>query len=185
MSRRLWLGIALGLVALGVVLGSLFAIGVFAGNGRLAVAVHDAPCAACTHVWVTFSSVQVHESDTSGSGWTTLNVSGATVDLAALNGSQAAKVIGVDTLRAGHYEQIRIAVTHVAVTLATGANVTAHLTSAASADVNGAFDVKSGQTTEISVDIDLATSVHVTVQGGATVVTFTPNVGSVQVVSTA
>lgn len=183
MPTKLW-SIVLVIVAVtAVVLASLFFLGYFAGTGQLAVAVHDAPCTDCSHVYVTFTSVAVHESDMTGSGWTTLNVSGSTVDLMALNGTAFAKVIGVATLKAGHYQQVRLTVSHVAVVLAGGtANITASIPAATSADVNGAFNVTSGATTTISIDIDLASSLHVTGTGATASAVFTPNIGSVVVV---
>lgn len=164
------------------------AAGVFAymawvpgANGKLAVAVHDAPCSECAHVWVTFSSVSVHADNATGGGWTTLNVSGATVDLMALNGTAMAKVIGVSSLKAGHYEQVRLDVTNVTVALTNGTTIVAHVPNASSADVNGAFNITSGATTTISIDIDLQSSLHVVMQGPIAVATFTPNIGSVVV----
>ena len=182
MPKKLWMIVLSVVAASAVVLGSLYILGYLSGNGTLAVEVHDAPCSGCTHVWVSFSSVAAHESDMTGSGWTTLSVSNATIDLMALNGSAFAKVIGVDTLKAGHYEQIRISVSKVAVTLVGGANISAYVPTADSGDVNGAFDIASGGSTTISIDIDLASSLHVTDGGAMVNATFTPNVGSVVVV---
>ena len=181
MSTKLWPIVLAVAGVTTVVVAALFFTGAFAGTGQLAVAVHDAPCAECSQVWVTFTSVAVHESDLSGNGWTTLNVSGATVDLMALNGSAFAKVIDVASLKTGHYEQVRLTVSHVAVVLVGGSNVTASLPDATSADVNGAFSVTSGATTTLSIDLDLATSLHVTGAGATLNATFTPNIGSVVV----
>src|SRR5690348_9009766 len=156
MLSKIWLPIGLSIA---VVVGVVGAIGVASywshtsGTGTLAVAVHDAPCSDCSHVWVQFSSVSVHQSGVNDSGWTTLNVSGSTVDLIALNGTALAKVIGVASLGVGHYEQVRIAVTSVVVGLSTGTNVTAAVPSVSSADAHGEFNISSGATTTISIAV--------------------------------
>ena len=183
MESRYWLAFIVGMVAVSaVVVGSVYFPGSPAGEGQLAVAVHDAPCTGCAHVWVTFDSVAVHRSNTTGSGWTTLNVSGATVDLLALNGTALAKVIGVSTLPTGSYEQIRLTVTNVTVMLGNGTTLVASIPSASSADVHGAFQIAPGATTTISIDIDLQSSLHVVESGPIASAVFTPNIGSVVVV---
>ena len=167
-----------------VVAGGLY-LGVahVSGDGRLAVAVHDAPCPGCAHVYVTFTSVSVHASGhNSSTGWTTLNVSGTTVDLEALNGSALAKVIGVTSLPAGHYEQIRLAVTNVSVVLANGTTIYASIPAASSGTVDGSFTISSGVMTTISIDVDLQSSLHVVEAGPMMTATFTPHIGSVFVV---
>lgn len=162
------------------------------GNGTLALAVHDAPCTTCSHVWVTFESATVHESSVStssngtnlsSSGWVALNVTHTTVDLMALNGTAFAKVIGVASLPAGHYEMIRLNVSSVVVGLSDGTNVTASIP-LASADIHGSFVVSVGMNTTVSVDIDLASSLHVTTVGGVVMATFTPDIGAVDVTTT-
>ncbi len=175
--KRRRVALVAAVVVVAAVLAGLYVFGELGGTGSVEVMVHDAPCSGCSHVYVTFSSVSVHEADIHGSGWTTLNVSGSTIDLEALNGTAMAKVLGLDQLSAGQYTQVRLAVTHVAVVFTNGSNVTAMLTSANSADVNVAFTVHPGMTTVLDIDVNLAASVHVT--GG--VVMFTPNIGSVVV----
>ncbi|HZY91871.1 MAG TPA: DUF4382 domain-containing protein [Thermoplasmata archaeon] len=183
METKFWVVLFASVAAVSaVVAGSLFMFGSPSGYGRLAVEVHDAPCQNCTHVWVTFQSVSVHASNTSGSGWTTLNVSGGTVDLMALNGTALAKQIGVTSLKVGHYEQVRLAVTNVTVMLSNGTTLVASVPSASSADVNGEFNITSGATTTLSIDIDLASSLHIVGGGPGLRAIFTPNIGSVVVV---
>src|SRR5690349_6239059 len=127
MSAKVW-AIAAVVAVLGVaVVGTIFYVGSLPKTGTLAIAVHDAPCSDCAHVWVNFSTVSVHASNSSGGGWTTLNVSGSTLDLMALNGTALAKVIGVASLAPGHYEQIRLSVSSVVVGLSDGTNLTAHV----------------------------------------------------------
>lgn len=179
MSTKLWpilTGFSVAVVAL---VGVMLVMPPAAGDGHLAVAVHDAPCSECAHVWVTFDAVAVHRSGlNNSSGWSTLNVSGTTVDLMALNGSAFAQVIGVATLPAGHYEQIRLTVAKVVVGLTSGTMLNASVPNG-QADVNGAFSIASGLTTTASIDIDLASSLHVVMAGPLLMATFTPNLGSV------
>lgn len=185
MATKLWLVVGALVAVAAIVAGSLFMFGVFspgaAGRGQLAVAVHDAPCSQCTHVWVTFDAAQVHQSNTSGSGWMALNVTTTTVDLMALNGTAFAKVVGIGTLKAGQYEMIRLNISKVVVGLSNGTVVNASLPAVSSADIHGAFNVTAGATTTVSVDIDLASSLHVTTLGGNVMAVFTPNIGAVQV----
>jgi len=183
MLGRYWLMISIFGVALALVLGAWFYLGIAGGSGTLGVKVHDAPCDSCTHVWVTFTSASVHESDMSSSGWTTLNTSGTTVDLMALNGTAAAQLIGVSSLKAGHYEQVRLNVSRVVVQLSNGLNLTASVVNASGAVVTGSFDVHSGMTTTISIDVDLASSLHITGNGVSLGAVFTPHLGSVVTVS--
>lgn len=179
-NKLLIIGAILAVAILGVA-SAFYVLRPASGEGTLAMKVHDAPCANCSHVFVTFASVSVHASNTSGSGWTTLNVSGSTVDLEALNGSAFAKLIGVASLPAGHYEQVRLAVTNVTVVLGDGTSIVASIPASSSADVNGAFNITSGATTTISIDVDLASSLHVVTAGPIVSATFTPNIGSVVV----
>ena len=92
-----------------------------------------------------------------------------------------AKIIGVASLPAGHYEQVRLAVTNVTVMLGNGTTVAASIPQASSADANGAFDLSSGATTTISLDVDLATCLHVVTAGPIVTAMFTPNIGSIVV----
>lgn len=179
MSTKLWPILAGFSVAVVALVGAMLILPPATGNGHLAVAVHDAPCSECAHVWVTFDSVAVHQSGPNNtSGWTTLNVSGTTVDLMALNGSAFAQVIGVVNLAPGHYEQIRLTVSKVVVALSNGTTLNASVPNG-QADVNGAFNISSGMTTSASIDIDLASSLHVVLAGPLLMATFTPNIGSV------
>ena len=162
-------------VAAVVLVSALYFLG-FLGGGHVQIYVHDAPCNGCTHVWVTFTAVSVHESDIRGNGWVNLNVSGSTFDLQALNGSAAAKLLGLDALGAGHYQQIRVEVSKVVVDLTSGVQLVATV-DGPSAAFSGQFTVSTGGTTTLTMDIDLASSLHMTPTGA----TFTPVIGSVAV----
>lgn len=182
MQTKFWALIAAIAAVSAAVAGAVYFVDMQGGYGKLAVLVHDAPCPNCSHVWVTFESVAVHASNSTGGGWMTLNVTGTTLDLLALNGTALAKEIGVATLPVGHYEQVRLTVVNVTVELANGTKLVAFVPSANSANFNGQFNITSGATTTISVDIDLASSLHVTSVGPMARATFTPNIGSILVV---
>lgn len=188
MSTKLWLMVT-AVVATGLAVAGMAIVPGWVGtngspsSGTLAVAVHDAPCTNCSHVWMTFQTGAVHESNSSGNGWMALNVTPATVDLMALNGTAFAKVIGVASLSTGHYEMIRLNVSQVVVGLDDGTNVTATLASS-QAFVHGQFVVATGMTTTVSVDIDLASSLHLVTVGGTVEAIFTPDIGAVTVTTT-
>jgi hypothetical protein len=78
-------------------------------GGTLTVSLTDSPFSDAKAVLVTFSEVQVHHS---GSGWITVPFTAAnsrTCDLKHLVGG-AQDVLGVGSLPAGHYTQIRLVV---------------------------------------------------------------------------
>lgn len=182
MQIRFWAIVAGVLAVIAAIVGAVYLVRSPASTGTLVVEVHDAPCNDCSHVWVSFQSVAVHASNSSGGGWVTINVTGSSVDLMALNGTALAKVIGVASLTAGHYEQVRLAVTNVTVALSNGTRVAAVVPAASSGDFDGSFNVSSGSTTTISVDVDLASSLHVEATGTSVQAVFTPHIGSIEVV---
>jgi hypothetical protein len=78
-------------------------------SGTLTVNLTDSPFSEAKAVLVTFSEVQVHHS---GSGWVTVPFTAGTsrtCDLKNLVGG-AQDVLGIGTLPAGHYTQIRLVV---------------------------------------------------------------------------
>lgn len=197
LSTKLWPIVAAAITAVAVITGTLFFLGLSApqnGNGELAVEMQgsstsptvDANATAnVSAVWVTYTSVSVHESNGSGGGWATINSTGGTMNLWALKGPIIAEQIGLQSLPAGHYEQVRIALSNVSVTLANGTNLTAFVPAASTADFDGAFNITSGMTTTISVEIDLGSCLHIESTPLGLRAVFTPNIGSVVVVSAA
>ena len=173
--------VAITVVAVILVVATPYFTGVLGstGNGTLDLKVHDAPCTDCTHVWVTFSSVAIHESNSSNANgsWVTTPTSG-TLDLMALNGSAMAKTIGLLSLKAGHYQQVRLTVQNVTVELVGGMIVQATV-HGPTANLDQSFTIGAGATTTLNIDVDLASSVHVFEVGGQATATFTPNIGSV------
>jgi hypothetical protein len=81
-----------------------------AGSGRLTVRMKDTPFSDAQAVLVTFKEVSVHRAE---SGWESIAFAGGatmrTCDLKQLQGG-ATDVLGVATLPAGHYTQIRLTV---------------------------------------------------------------------------
>jgi hypothetical protein len=80
-----------------------------ATNGTLAIHITDSPFGDAKALLVTFSEVKVHNAD--GDSWQTIpfaSGSSRTCDLKKLQGP--ADVLGVGTLPAGHYTQIRLVV---------------------------------------------------------------------------
>ena len=79
-----------------------------AGSGRLTVRMKDSPFSDAKAVLVTFKEVSVHRS---GAGWEPVAFTSGTLRTCNLKQLQnATDVLGVGTLPAGHYTQIRLTV---------------------------------------------------------------------------
>ncbi|HEX9339802.1 MAG TPA: DUF4382 domain-containing protein [Thermoplasmata archaeon] len=145
---------ALALVVV-VVLGGIAAY-YFLYEGAVAVSVKDAPMSTWSHVNVTFSGVQIHESGKDNASWVTVFSGSKTVDLAAL--TNVSELLGSTRLAPGHYEQIRISVVSATgVDAATGQSVTFMVPpDNATAKIAGQFTISSGQTTTVTVDFALS-----------------------------
>jgi hypothetical protein len=79
-----------------------------AGSGKLTVKMKDTPFSDAKAVLVTFKDLSVHRAE---GAWETIGFPGGgtlTCDLKQLQ--DATDILGVDTLPAGHYTQIRLAV---------------------------------------------------------------------------
>ena len=83
--------------------------GTSSGTGQLTVGITDSPFSDALAVLITFSEVSVHRS---GGGWESIAFAGGalsrTCDLKELQGP--ADILGVSSLPAGHYTQIRLTV---------------------------------------------------------------------------
>jgi len=126
-------------------------------EGAVAVYVKDAP-GTWEHVWVTFSGVSIHASGQNAS-WNVTSTK-QTVDLAAL--TNVSQLLGKISLSPGHYEQIRLSVVNASGIL-TGSTQTVIITvppDNATMKIAGQFTISSGQTTVITIDINLASSLH-------------------------
>src|SRR5512133_3427491 len=110
-TRFVWAVTAAALAAVAVACGSSPAGP--SQNGNFTVMLTDTPFSDAKAVLVTFSDVSVHAS---GGGWTQVPFSGGgtrTCDLKQLQ-NNAQDVLGVGTLPAGHYTQVRVTVTSAA-----------------------------------------------------------------------
>jgi hypothetical protein len=118
-ARLFWAGAAAALVALAIGCGGSPTSATQNGNFR--VMLTDTPFSDAKAVLVTFSDVSMHAS---GGGWTTVPFSGGgssrTCDLKQLQ-NHAQDVLGVGTLPAGHYTQVRVTVTRAALYFDTSA----------------------------------------------------------------
>ena len=126
-------------------------------EGAVAVYVTDAP-GQWENVWVTFSGVSIHQSGQNAS-WNVTSTE-QTVDLAALTNVSA--LLGKISLSPGHYQQIRLSVVNVTGRLVGSTQI---LTINVPPDngtmkIAGQFVISSGQTTTITIDINLAASLH-------------------------
>lgn len=127
------------------------------GFGTLEVSVQDAPASVnWTHLWVTFARIQAHEANaTNETGWFNVTQTG-TVDLAALK--TVSQLLGTANLAAGMYTQLRIDVSSATGVMENGTTVRFIVPS----DVlktDDPFNVTVGQTTSLTLDIDLSRSI--------------------------
>ena len=151
------------------------------GSGSLNVMLKDSPYSDAKSLLVTFSDVSVHRDDQAEDTWTKLPFSGGftsrTCDLKKLVTSQ--DILGVGSLQAGHYTQIRLTVTAASLyfdnaaaspacadTVAAPAGASASLTVPSGVvKLNREFTVPAGGSTTILVDFDGDKSVNQTGNG--------------------
>ena len=156
--------------------GQLFpwiSAGNVAGEGTVNVYVKDAP-ANWTHVYVTFSEVQVHAADQgNASGWYNLTTGPKTVDLASL--VTVSELLGSAKVPAGMYTQLRIVVMAAQGVLQNGTTENFTVPSG-ELKTDDPFNVTTGQAVSLTVDIDLSRSIVWTAEGYL----FLPVIGSVQ-----
>ncbi len=162
---KLW---ALGIAAL-VVIGGVAAY-LFLYEGQVVVRVMDAT-GDWEHVDVQFSAVYIHEANAAADSWTRLPITAGTIDLASL--TNVSEVLSSARLGPGHYTQIRINVTSATGTMLGGATVDFTVPSG-ELKTTQEFNVTSGKTTTLTVDIDLTRSI---VELGNGTWIFTPVLG--------
>ncbi|MDE1819616.1 MAG: DUF4382 domain-containing protein [Euryarchaeota archaeon] len=178
-GRRKKLGIVVGVVVViaSVGLAGAWYMGLFAGSGTVAMYIHDAPC-VCTHVYVTFTQVQVHKANGTmmgSGGWFVISSSAQTWDLLRLNGSALETLLASANVPAGHYTMVQLTVQNVTVDTVAGASIVAEVPNS-SVHIEGPFDITAGSTTTLTLDVNLGTSLHVNANGTAV---FTPNIALV------
>lgn len=156
--------------------------------GTLNVLMQDAPASNWSHVYVTYSVLQVHmaatgnETPDNGSmsasadiagEWSNVSLVQRTIDLAST--TSVASLLGSATLKTGMYTQIRLVVQSVQGVMTNGTTVNFVVPSGELKTADG-FNITVGQTTSLTIQIDLSRSI---VQAGNTWI-FTPVLGSVQ-----
>ena len=154
------------------------------GMGTLDVFVTDAPPANVTpangtpgnvtwsHVYVTFAVLQAHEANaTNESGWHDFNVS-QTIDLMSVKTASA--LLGSAQLPAGEYTQLRIVVEKAWGVTSTGKSYNFTVPSG-DLKTDDPFTVATGQTTSLTLDVNLSHSIVWTAMGYV----FTPVIGSI------
>lgn len=171
MDRRILVVWALGA---GLVVTGLAAYLALPTSGTLVIQVRDAP-SGFSHVYVTFSEVQVHPAGApNASAWQRIVLAASTIDFMALG--NLTTVLGVDRLTAGTYTQIRIVVAKVSGTLVGGSSVPL-LVPDGIVKTTTPFDVPRGGVTTVTLDFDLARSITWSSSGW----TFRPVLGPVVV----
>ena len=145
---------------------------VYLYEGSLDVAVQD-DSGAWADVWVTFTQVWVHEAGKSEDvGWHNLTVAQASIDLASL--VNVSELLASARVGPGKYTEIRLVVIAATGRMLDGTNV---VFSVPSGDVKAVtpFEIRSGATTRLTVDVDLARSIVANGSGW----TFTPVLGQI------
>ncbi len=162
------------------------------GNGTVSVSIKDKPLDGVVALLVTFDDVSVHAS---GDTWVKLPFDGGaltrTCDLMSLK--TAVDILGVGTLAAGHYTQLRLSVSSAKIFLdgaPTGLTCAATIPDpsvngktvvipSGVLKLNREFDLATTATTSILVDFDADQSVKVT-GSGKSMMTPVINIVSVQ-----
>lgn len=156
---------------------SVFALGLFgcsdgAGTGAVTVGIADAPVDNAEHVYVEFTSVEIH-----GGGGTTVvdygtdgggNPVTKQIDLLALQGGLRDFLLQDHILGTGQYNWLRLSVNAEAdgvydsYIVIDGSPYELHIPSGSETGLklNTPFNIYSGQTTDFTIDFDLRKSVH-------------------------
>ncbi len=150
-----------------------------AGNGTLQVSLTDAPACGYDAVYVTVSKVRVHQSasaDGSDSGWTDITLNPARkINLLDLTNGVLDE-LGQVSLPAGRYTQVRLVlqantgntVANSVVLSGTTTEVALDTPSAVQSGIKliNAFDVTSGEQTDLVLDFDACKSIVTKGNGG-------------------
>lgn len=150
-------------VAIAIVVGILLiAAGVSfyltsTATGTLAVRIHDSP-STWSNLSVTFSEVAVHPADVANeSAWIVLRLAETRIDF--LESGNLTQLLALDRVAPGTYTQLRIVVTLVQGVLSGGSSVTLTVPDGVLMTAVP-FVIHGGGTTTLSVDLDLARSIH-------------------------
>ena len=165
------LSVAVAAVVLLGAFGVYMAVSNSSSTGRVTIMVKDLP-AEWSHVNVTFSEVTIHQAETNDSGWMNLATSSQSIDLKAL--VNVSEWLASGNVSTGKYTQIRIIVESVVGTLLDGTVVNFTVPSGELKIIHP-FNVTGGDTTTLTVDIDLSKSIIETSSGWK----FKPVLGSI------
>jgi hypothetical protein len=143
-----------------------------AHSGTVSIFIKDAPT-DWKYLNVTFSEVKIHQADAGNeSGWQTLPIKNATMDLRSLTDVSA--LLASANVSVGKYTQIRIVVVSATGVMTNGTSVIFTVPSG-ELKTNHPFNVTAGQTKTLTLDIDLEHSIVHNSQGW----TFKPVLGAV------
>ena len=155
-------GRTLAIVAIAVVIIVVVAsVGAFAAlnsgkKGTVKVYIEDSQ-GVWAHVNVTFNTLQIHKANaTTESGWSTISIKNGTLDLVTLVNVSA--LLGEGKVAAGKYTQLRVDVVSAKGVMTNGTQVTFTVPSG-QLKTTTPFNVASGGTTKLTVDIDLEHSI--------------------------
>ena len=150
-------GLVVILVGLILIAGGVSYYLTSTATGTLAVQIHDSP-SAWSSLTVTFSQVAVHPADTgNASDWVTLHLAETRIDFLAPG--NLTQLLALDLVVPGTYTQVRIVVTAVQGVLSGGSPVTLSVPNGILLTATP-FAVHGGGTTTVSLDLDLARSIH-------------------------
>jgi hypothetical protein len=133
-----------------------------AQSGTVSIFVKDAPT-DWKYVNVTFSEVKIHKADAGNeSGWQTLSIKNGTIDLLSL--TNVSELLASSNVSVGKYTQIRIVVISATGVMLNGTSVIFTVPSG-ELKTTHPFNVTSGQTKALTLDIDLEHSIVHNSQG--------------------
>jgi len=125
-------------------------------EGTLEIRVTDQPPDGVTSILVTVSNIEVNVSgDSEDAGWRTVIAQPRQFDLVKVHGVE--EILGKATLEPGRYEQMRLEVTEVVLTIR--GNVRMAEIPSKKLRLVGGFDVTAGATTVLTLDFDAERSI--------------------------
>ena len=125
-------------------------------EGTLEIRVTDQPSDGVTSILVTVSNIEVNVSgDSEDAGWRTVIAQPRRFDLVKLRGVE--EILGKATLEPGRYEQLRLEVTEVVLTIR--GNVRIAKVPSKKLRLVGGFQLMAGATTVLTLDFDAEKSI--------------------------